>query len=325
MNRFAQGALAAAFIFGLAACSQDPTGSRAINANASLEGAFATPLYGFNNLHSSFDGGDSLEVWGPEGRGHHGPPGPGFGGRGHERELGGPEHGMEGALMGGGLGGLFMGDGFGPGFGHGRLGDDGFSSSTCTFDAASGRVVCAAIINHGVTVNRSVAFATASGTVQSAFDSVTTNSINVRVSAAGTVTRRDSAVTTIQNASERTVSGLAAGSTQRTVNSTSAGTESTAGTNSKGAFTAVRSMGDTTTAVVIPVATTAAPHPYPSSGTIIRSMSATVTYAGTAPVTSTRREVITYDGTASAKIVVVKDGVTHTCTVALPHGRPSCQ
>jgi hypothetical protein len=40
---------------------------------------------------------------------------------------------------------------------------------------------------------------------------------------------------------------------------------------------------------------------------------------------STRREVITYDGSSTAKVVITKDGVTQTCTQALPHGRLSCQ
>jgi hypothetical protein len=50
-----------------------------------------------------------------------------------------------------------------------------------------------------------------------------------------------------------------------------------------------------------------------------------LTYDGAAPATTQRREVITFDGSAIAKMVVTKDGVTRNCTIPLPHGRPTCQ
>jgi hypothetical protein len=45
----------------------------------------------------------------------------------------------------------------------------------------------------------------------------------------------------------------AATSTQRTVNGTSAGTETTTGANDQGSFTAVRVMGDTTKNCTLPL------------------------------------------------------------------------
>jgi hypothetical protein len=78
-------------------------------------------------------------------------------------------------------------------------------------------------------------------------------------------------------------------------------------------------------AVVIPRATTTNTHPYPTAGQIIRAMSATVTITGQTPTTSTRREVITYDGTATAKVVVTQNGTTQNCTLPLPHGRLTCE
>jgi hypothetical protein len=53
-------------------------------------------------------------------------------------------------------------------------------------------------------------------------------------------------------------------------------------------------------------------------------MSATVTKDGSAPSTSSRSEVITYDGSATAKVVITHDGVTKNCTKPLPHGRLTC-
>ena len=66
-------------------------------------------------------------------------------------------------------------------------------------------------------------------------DSVT-NAVNAKITATGTVTRRDSAVSVVNNSSDQTITGLAVGSTQRTVNGTSRGQESTTGKNADGAF-----------------------------------------------------------------------------------------
>jgi hypothetical protein len=269
--------------------------------DASLYSAFNSTLLGFSNTNNTFGGVDSAFV--PRG--------------GHGR--GGPGAGPAGGMCGGGLGGLFLG-GFGD-FGRGHFGG---LSSDCVFQAASGRVVCPAETRNGLTINKSAAYTTASGAVQQAFDSLTTNTINTKIAVAGTVTRRDSSVTTVSHNSDRTVSGLAAGSTQRTINGTSAGRESTTGTNSTGSFTSVRVMGDTINNVRIPVSSSATAPAYPTSGTVVRSMSVTLTYTGQTPTTSTRREVVTYNGTATATVVITRDGVTQNCTLPLPHGRLTC-
>ena len=52
-------------------------------------------------------------------------------------------------------------------------------------------------------------------------------------------------------------------------------------------------------------------------------MSATVNIQSATLVT-TRKETITYDGSATAKVVIVKDGVTQNCTLPLPHGALTC-
>jgi hypothetical protein len=64
---------------------------------------------------------------------------------------------------------------------------------------------------------------------------------------------------------------------------------------------------------------------YPTAGTIIRSMQVTVTYSGQSPTTSSRREVVTYDGSTTAHLTIMQDGATRTCTMTLPHGQLSCQ
>lgn len=299
-------AMAAALVAGAAACNESPTGP---NPDPEMAAAFNSVLFGWQNTASSFAGGPDggMMAWGPGPRG-------GRGGRHGE----GP--GM-GGMMGGGLDGLFLGGGFGPGFGHGRFGHAGLDAA-CSYDATIARVVCEAETHDGLTIERSFSFRDASGNVQNAFDSLATDAINTRVAVSGTMSRRNGVTSTVEHASDRTVTGLAAGSAQRTVNGTSAGREATTGTNDQGEFTAVRVMGDTTKNVVVPLAAGTPSHPV--SGTVIRSMQVTLTYAGQSPSTSTRREVVTYDGSDTAKLVITHDGVTKTCTLPLPRGRPSC-
>jgi hypothetical protein len=243
-----------------------------------------------------------------------------------------------GGFMGGGIGEAFIGGlGFGPGIGRGpfenfgrREADDNDSeesdsfdhSDNCAFSTTTNRVDCATITHDGLTINRSFSFLDASGAVQQAFVAGTTNTVNVKKSVSGTITHHETVTSTVNGSSDLSVAGLATGSSQRTVNGTSAGTDATTGTRDGVAFTAQRSAGDTVTALVIPIQND---HPtFPTAGTIVRSMTATVTPSGQTPSTSSRREVITFDGSATAKVVITHDGVTKNCTKPLPHGRLTC-
>ena len=298
-----------------AACSDSLSPNRnAVATNPALSAAFATVPTGFTNTQNTFDASaEGTAPWFP---------GAPHGGMGHDEGpgLGGGMHDM----IGGGLRGDFLGGlGLGFGFGHGRRGDSDLDDGNCTFNAASGRVVCDPVVRDGITIVRSAAYTNAAGTAQAAFDSITTNSINTRVDVSGTRTRHDSATSTISSKSDRTVGGLAKGSTQHTVNGTAAGSETTNGKDSAGTFVAVRTAADTTRGVIIPVVTTG--HTYPTAGTIIRVMTVTVTHTGQAAQGSNRREVVTYDGTATAHLVITQDGTTKTCTLPLPFGRPTCQ
>jgi hypothetical protein len=233
---------------------------------------------------------------------------------------GGEHHGPGGGLMGGGFGPDFLGGvGFGRGFGHGPFGGSEINAN-CTLSSSTGRVTCPAETHDGITINRSFSFTTASGTAQAKPDS-TTNTVNSQITVAGTRTRRDSAVSTINSSSDRTVTGLAYNSTQRTVNGKSAGTETTTGKVAEGTFTSTRIVGDTTSGVVIPI--TDGRPTYPTAGTVIRHMKITMTVAG-ATTAKERREVVTYNGTATANLTITQDGTTKTCTLPLPHGKPSC-
>jgi hypothetical protein len=318
--------LATTTVLAGAACSDSVTNP---SQSASLLDAFVPALAGFSQAQNSFsDGTDG---------GMHGGPLGGLGQR----------HGYGFGLMGGGLGGGFIGAGFGAGFGH-RPYDDGGIITQCVYSAASGRITCDPVTRNGLTITRSVAYTDASGVAQSAYDESTTNTINTQLTVNGTVVGRfwrgrgrrhndndsdDAGValagsvtndtTKVQYASNRTVGGLAIGSTQRTVAGTSAGEEATVGTDSIGRFTLTRVAGDTTAGVVIPIQTTGGS--YPTAGAIVRAMKVTLARDGASPMISTRREVVTYNGSTTATVVITQDGATQTCSLPLPRGRLSCQ
>jgi hypothetical protein len=292
---------------GIAACAGDNSTSP-IGSSAAAAALITAPL-SFDQINTSFVGSSDAD--------HGFTPG-GFSGNGGEQNRWGP--GWHG-LMGGGIGEAFIGGiGFGLAFGHGPFGD-WHDSDNCAFSATTNRLECAAT-RRGLTVSRSYSFLDAAGAVQQAFAFGTTNTVNLKTSVSGTVIHHDDDTSAVTSASDFTVVGLASGSTQRTVNGTSAGTEATRGVKQDTAFVATRSAGDTITGLVIPVQD--GRRTFPTAGTIVRSMQATVTLAGQSPSTSARREVITYDGSTTAKVVITHDGVTKTCTKPLPHGELTC-
>jgi len=293
----------------IAACSESSS-APASDLAITMASAYSVTPAGFSNLNSSF-ASDSMA--GPFQLGF-GRGGPGRGGHGFEGPGHGPGFGL--GLMGGGLFGPFIGDGPGGLFRR--------DSTACTF--ANSVVTCGPkTTREGLTITTTAKYTTAAGVAQSKPDS-TTNTAVTTVKVTGTATRRDSSKSVVDESSSQTITGLAKGSTQRTVNGASAGSETTTGTSSQGAFTAKRVTGDTIKNVVIPVPTSATSGPsYPTAGTVIRAMSATVTISGQSPTNSSRREVITYDGTATAKVVITQDGTTQNCTLPLPRGRLTCQ
>jgi hypothetical protein len=274
-----------------------------------MASAFNSVPEGYSNLNSSFVG-DLGASFAPEfgmmshdGRGPGGPGG-----------FGGPGFGL--GFMGGGLFGGFFGDDFGHGFAP--------VDTSCHYAAGTGVITCAPHTRGGITVSRSLQFKDASGKSQSAFDTVTTNSVSSNITVSGTATYHDGDQSTVSSSSSQTVSGLAKGSASRTVNSKSAGTENTTGTSHQGAFTSTRIAGDTVTGVMIPASTSTNRFPYPTAGTIARGISTTVQITGQSATKSTRHELVTYDGSATAKVVITQDGVTQNCTLPLPHGRLTC-
>lgn len=300
MIRRTFGIVAAAAIAATAACSDSTSPSSGISPF--LVAAFQSTPAGFSSTDNSFSAsGDAGEPWMPDRSARD-----------------------DGNMMGGGLRPEFFGGmGIGHGWDRGPFGLDDFLEN-CTLSSTTGRVTCPDVTRRGLTISRSFAFTDAAGTAQAAPNS-STNTINEQVVVSGTVTRHDGNVTsTVLHTSNRTVTGLAPGSTQRTVNGASKGTENSSGKTEDGtAFTASRVVGDTTTGLIVPLQDG---HPtFPTAGTVIRQMTATINVEGKAPVTKSRREVITYDGSSTAKVVITKDGTTKNCTLPLPFGHLQCQ
>jgi hypothetical protein len=308
MKKFALTSLVVAAA-AVTAC-QDASAPKSNGFTLSDASVFNSTPAGFSELTSSFSSTGDQGAFMPsfDGRG-----GPGGGRGGPGADHGGPGFGL-GDLMGGGLDGPFLGDGIG----GSRFGPQ--HQNNCAFTANVG-VVCTDTTHDGLAVRKTTKYTNAAGTLQSAFDSTTTSSIAVSSSVSGTATRRGGSSSVVSETGNQTVAGLLTAS--RTVNGAASGTETTTGTNPSGAFTAKRTTADAVTGVVIPKATAANAHPYPTGGKVTRSMTAAVTQGG-ATTTTTRSETITYDGTATAKVVIVKDGTTQNCTLALPHGHLTC-
>jgi len=322
MRRSTQVFLGMITVAAVSAC-RDATTAAVSGASAALAvtNAYTTTPVGYNEVTSSFSAdsaapGPFQPHMGPMGPGGPGAPG---GPDGPPPKMAGPGFGL--GLMGGGLGGPFFGDGIGAGFGPGPFGNGALPPS-CTYSAQTGIVTCPSVTIGGLTVTREAEYTTAAGVAQASVDS-TTNTISTQTQVSGTVTRRDSSTSTVTETSSQTVSGLAAGSTQRTVNGTSSGTETTEGTSPQGAFTSSGVIGDTTTGLVLPAPQQGVPT-YPTAGQVTRAMSLSITAEGSTTTTS-RREVVTYNGTATATVVITQDGSTQTCSLPLPHGKLSCQ
>jgi hypothetical protein len=324
-----------------AACS-DATSVRNNISSSALAAALSSATLGSGSLVTSFvgtaaSGAGNSDLWVAGGR---------------DASL------ARGSLMGGGIGDAFLG-GIGRGGSRGDDGPFGYALANCngTLSASTGRVTCAMqSLPNGLTVNRSVAFTDPNGATQQVFDSITTNTINIQSSVSGSITytagsdsagqhggrggycdgrgagglllgdtaRILSATTTVASTSNRTVTGLASGSTQRAVNGVSVSNESTNGTSSRGTFMATRLAADTTNGLVVPIPTSTSGPTYPTAGTVIRVMQATLTYTGAATTSIKRREVVTYDGSATAKVVITQNDSTRTCTKPLPRGPLTC-
>jgi hypothetical protein len=296
-------------------CSESSTSARTAIVSADLTTALATAPPGFSATLNTFDASmdPGPDTWVP-----------------HANALAAVASWSASGFMGGGLSPEFFGaDAFSLGVSVPPFDNDAdhdADDSQCTFAASTGIETCGPVTRHGLTVTETIAYTDTAGKAQQTRNGAT-NAVETTITAGGTITRgfgdaERVDTTTVKFASDRKVTGVAHGSTSRTVNSTSGGTETTTGVSDSTHFSSTRTIGDTTSGLVVPVMN--GRPTYPTAGTVIRSMSVLVTMGTSTPTTASRREVITYDGTNVAKVVITKNGVTQNCTLPLPHGKLTC-
>ncbi len=215
--------IAGAVFFG-ASCARDMATSPVSSTEAAAAlvaapisfDAISTSFVGSANEQDGFMPSDSHNM---DGEHHDGGFGPGWG-----------------AFMGGGIGeGWIGGIAFGGGFGHGPFGDFD-EDDACAFSTTTNRLECGPETHGGLSLTRSFSFLDAAGAVQQQFVRGTTNTVNVQRTVNGTRHHHETATSTVASSSDLTVTGLASGSTARTVDAKAAGTETTTGTKDGVAF-----------------------------------------------------------------------------------------
>lgn len=180
-----------------------------------------------------------------------------------------------------------------------------------------GRFDCEPASRHGLSVTRTCTYRDAAGNVQSAYDPVTTASVNVRTEISGTLSREGWSAT-MQRVTDLTASGLAGQETSITWNGTESGSSSRVRTTSDGEpreFAMTHS--GTVSNVVIPVPRT--PTSWPLSGTITRTMTIAFSGGPRDGETVQRTVTITFKGTQYATVTV--NGETFEFDLAA-RGRP---
>jgi hypothetical protein len=193
------------------------------------------------------------------------------------------------------------------------------TGNQCSYRAAQGRVVCAPVVRHGLTITRSMAFYTAAGIPQPRRNA-DTRSINTEIAVKGTVTTKKGSIA-VDRASSLTVSGLGQGATTHTLNGSEKGTSTGTFTTEKGTVSSVETFEVETKNVVVAAGGKST---WPLSGTTTHSSSRTISRAGSPTHTSTSTETVTYNGTSVVNVTIVRDGKTSNCTRNLATGKLTC-
>lgn len=191
----------------------------------------------------------------------------------------------------------------------------------CQWDAAVARVVCAPVTRNGLTVRRSFVFLDGDATPQPRRDESTV-AMNTRIAVAGSIAT-DRGTVTVDRGSTLTVSGLARGSSGRTLNGEESGTTTGTRRTDRGTVTTVETFQARTDDVVIPV-----PRPataWPLSGSSTRRSSVTASREGTTETrTRTFGHQVTFNGTRYVPITMTSDGTARQCTLDLALHRIDC-
>lgn len=172
--------------------------------------------------------------------------------------------------------------------------------SNCSY--AAGEWSCLPALEHGLTVTRAYSYHDSAGLPMKFFDDLKTRSANFKVNVNGTITRDTTFTGVVHRNRNITVSGLLGNETTRKWS----GVGTSADTNTHRDLNSTRHYAgksiDSLKAVVFPQPRV--PGSYPLSGSAVRVVSYNVTSTGrsTERRSVDRRVVITYNGTAEAKI-----------------------
>ncbi len=189
----------------------------------------------------------------------------------------------------------------------------------CTF--ANGSFTCPATRQNGLNVTRVITFFDADGIPQDGYDSLTTASINVVADISGDVTHGPWSATVVRHR-DFTITGLLGDETERTVNGTGSESVSKSRVLRNDSTRSYDITGNSTLAgIVFPVGPNGG-NLWPTSGTITRNYTITLTSGPNAGKTVTRTVVITFGGGSTASATI--DGVPFTIDIpshsATPRG-----
>lgn len=186
-------------------------------------------------------------------------------------------------------------------------------SPSCVFNAATGRFACPTVTKGGHVYTTTYALFDANNVVQSSYNKVTTASINFIVTDSGAVSFSSNGNTfsdTTLRRQDRTVSGLAGDpDTVHVWNGTGSG--SVRSTRS-GQITKIYVLTSSDTVSGVAFKQPRDINPYPLRGTLIKNYTVTRTReaSDTTTHTTTRRVVVTFNGTANVPMTV--GGVAYT-------------
>jgi hypothetical protein len=178
----------------------------------------------------------------------------------------------------------------------------------CSF--AGGSFTCPSVTRNGLAITRTITLLDAGGATQSAYDALLTASIHLVADISGDRTHGPWSGTVARHR-DITITGLAGTETSRTVNGTGSETASSsriARNDSTRSYSLVGSS--VATNVVLPVRSSDGGNGWPTSGTITRTFTVTLTSGPHSGDTKTRTVTITFNGTSSVTGTV--NGTTFT-------------
>jgi hypothetical protein len=180
--------------------------------------------------------------------------------------------------------------------------------SGCTF--AGGSFTCPDTLKNGLNVTRVITLKDGSGNPQSAYDSLLTASIHIVADISGDRTHGPWAATVARHR-DITITGLLGTETSRTVNGTGTESVSQSRVTASGSTRSYTITGTSTISnVVMPVRPADGGNGWPTSGTITRTMTITLTSGPNAGRTETKTMTITFDGTSTPSGSIDGQGFT---------------